>query len=159
MNSDLACAPASLRRRLASLFYEILLLAALWVIAGFVLLPLIVMPATVTARTLTVLPLPERVLSFAYYFAVAALYFVWCWSAGRRTLPMKTWRLILVDPTGRVLSSKRALARYLVAWIGPLTGAAAYAGVGRWGWLLVVVNYAWALVDPDRQFLHDRVAG
>ena len=74
-------------------------------------------------------------------------------------MPMKTWRLILVDPTGRVLSSKRALARYLVAWIGPLAGAAVYAGVGPGGWLLVVVNYAWALADPDRQFLHDRVAG
>jgi len=35
-------------------------------------------------------------------------------------------------------------------------GAAGYArsAVG-----LLALNYAWALVDPDRQFLHDRIAG
>lgn len=151
--------PASLRRRLASLLYETLLLAALWVAAGFALLPFISASAAGRATDLTVLALPERLLSFGYYFTIAALYFTWSWSAGRRTLAMKTWRLVLMQAVGGPLPYKRAMVRYCVAWFGPLAGAAAYAGMGRWGWALVATNYAWAALDPERQFLHDRVAG
>jgi uncharacterized RDD family membrane protein YckC len=54
--------------------------------------------------------------------------------------------------------------RYLAFWIGPALALAAYAaaqpaGLGRYAVALVALNYAWALVDRDRQFLHDRLAG
>jgi uncharacterized RDD family membrane protein YckC len=52
----------------------------------------------------------------------------------------------------------------MAAWIGPACAIAAYLalrpyGQGRWAALLLAVNYAWALVDRDRTFLHDRLAG
>jgi hypothetical protein len=32
-------------------------------------------------------------------------------------------------------------------------------GHGRWALAALALNYAWAFVDMDRQFLHDRIAG
>ena len=68
--------------------------------------------------------------------AVFAAYFLWCWLRGGQTLAMKAWGIRLVDVT-----PQRALARFVLAL------------------LLLPVSIVWALVDRDRQFLHDRLAG
>jgi uncharacterized RDD family membrane protein YckC len=67
-----------------------------------------------------------------------AAYFLWCWLRGGQTLAMKAWHLRLVEVTPR-----RALARFVLALV------------------LVpsLVSILWALFDPERQFLHDRLAG
>ena len=73
---------------------------------------------------------------------------------------MKTWRKRLVDPTGAPPAAARAVARYAAAWIGPAIAVTAYAGThSRLAWLALAIGYAWSLVDPDRRFLHDRLAG
>ena len=153
-------------RRLAASLYETLLLAALALVVGFALLP--VLTATPS------LPVPERALlqlkpaaqaiSFGCLFAVLGAYCAWGWSDGRRTLPMKTWRLAMESTRGSAVSISRAALRYVACWIGPGLAIATYAGLrpsgyGRWAMALLAVNYAWALVNSDRQFLHDRVAG
>jgi uncharacterized RDD family membrane protein YckC len=147
---------------LASLVYEALLLAALLLVAGFVLLPL---GGTAPAESgaLPVAGPLQRTLSFGWYVTVCALYFGWLWSGGRRTLPMTAWRLRLVTDCGEPLSRRRALGRFAAACIGPGIAIGAYAalaplGHGRWAWLALVLNFAWALVDPERAFLHDRLA-
>lgn len=68
--------------------------------------------------------------------AVFAAYFLWCWLRGGQTLAMKAWRIRLVGVTPR-----KALLRFVLAF------------------LLLPVSIAWALVDRERQFLHDRLAG
>ena len=69
-----------------------------------------------------------------------------------------------MDRTGAPVSRKNALARYVAALLGPIVALGAYALLrpsGHPGYALAVlaVPYAWALVDLDRQFLHDRLAG
>ncbi|MEO5699694.1 MAG: RDD family protein [Casimicrobiaceae bacterium] len=161
-----ALRPASVRRRLAALVYEALLLAAVLFIAGFVLLPLT--PRTPGATTIAVPGPPVRAASFGVVVAVLGLYCTWFWSRGRRTLAMKTWQLRLVTDAGVALASSQALRRYLAGWIGPALALAtylplhayAYAGAdGRWALAFLGVNFAWAAVDRDRKFLHDRLAG
>lgn len=158
-------APAGLARRFAALAYELLLLVAIVFATGFLLLPLVTPRRAGSAATaLTVPALPERVALFCLLFATMAAYFVWCWSDGRRTLPMKTWRLRLVLPDGRSVPARIALARYLATWIGPALALGAYAalqrhGIGAHAAWLVAFNFLWAFVDPQRQFLHDRIAG
>ena len=71
-----------------------------------------------------------------FILAVLAAYFLWCWLRGGQTLAMRAWRIRLVEVTPR-----KALVRFLLA-------AA-----------LLPVSILWALVDRDRQFLHDRLAG
>ena len=155
---------AGLARRLASALYEALLLIALLFITAFVLLPIVSPSHAGDARSLIVPDLPTRAILFCALFAAAAAYFTWCWTGGRRTLPMKTWSLRLVDGDGGAPGYRRAFARYLAAWIGPGLALATYVAMrplGLAGVALVplALNFLAAFVDPERQFLHDRIAG
>jgi uncharacterized RDD family membrane protein YckC len=67
---------------------------------------------------------------------VLAGYFLWCWLRGGQTLAMRAWRIRLVEVT-----PGKAVTRFAIA-------AA-----------LLPLSILWALVDRDRQFLHDRLAG
>jgi len=155
---------ASLPRRLGALLYEALLLVAMALVAGFALLPLVSpSPAGAAHSAPTIPPIYARTMLFCALAAGAALYYRWCWSEGRQTLPQKTWRLRLVERHGGAPTRPTALLRYVAAWIGPLAAILVYAalrpaGYGRYAAILLVLNYGWALVDRDRQFLHDRVA-
>ncbi|MGQ0522785.1 MAG: RDD family protein [Betaproteobacteria bacterium] len=125
---------AGLGRRLLSLLYETLLLAAL-LLAGMV--PLVFLIEGWDD------PL-KRALTQCYLVALTGLYFVWQWRRGGQTLAMKTWRIRLVTPAGNPLSTNRALRRYAYAVLSTALGGA---------------GFVWALFDRDRQFLHDRLAG
>lgn len=153
-------APAGLLRRLASLTYELLLITAVEFVAGFALLPWVSPPEAGQTRALYLLAAPQRVAALGWFVGIAALYFVWSWTDGRRTLPMKTWRLRLTARDGGTVGVGRGLLRFACALIGPAAAVlATAAGAGRWSWLLLALNFAWALVDPERAFLHDRLAG
>jgi uncharacterized RDD family membrane protein YckC len=135
-------------------------------VAGFTLLPVLSPPLSLHAdeRALPLLRPGAQTISFACLFAVLGAYCVWGWSEGRRTLPMKTWRIALETTAGTRVSISSAALRYIAGWIGPALAIAAYValrpvGYGRWAVALLAVNYAWALLNSDRQFLHDRVAG
>ncbi|MGH8802558.1 MAG: RDD family protein, partial [Casimicrobiaceae bacterium] len=156
-------AAAGLARRLAVIPYELLLLTAMALLAGFVMLPF-VSPESAVRQELTIPPLYMRTLMACILAGGATLFYAWTWSGGRRSLPQKVWRIRIVDVAGRALSWRQALLRALLAWIGPALALAAWpvmhvAGHGRWAAVFVAVNYAWALFDRDRQFLHDRLAG
>ena len=71
-----------------------------------------------------------------FILVVLAGYFLWCWLRGGQTLAMRAWKIRVVD-----ITPGKAIARFLIA-------AA-----------LLPLSILWALVDRDRQFLHDRLAG
>ncbi len=158
---------AGVARRLAASLYETFLLAALALVVGFALLPVLTatpsLPAT--ERALPLLKPAAQAISFGCLFVVFGAYCAWGWSGGRRTLPMKTWRLAMESTRGAPpVSLSRAALRYVACWIGPALAIAGYAGLrplgyGRWAVALLVINYAFALVSSDHQFLQDRVAG
>lgn len=104
-------------------------------------------------------PGPMRVAFQLFTLGVLGLYFCWFWAYGRRTLPMKTLSLQLVDGAGRPLSPARSIARFAAAvglWLAVL---AAGHFISRWLWLLAVLPFAWALFDPHRRALYDVIAG
>jgi uncharacterized RDD family membrane protein YckC len=70
-----------------------------------------------------------------FILVVLAAYFLWCWLRGGQTLAMRAWRIRLVDVT-----PGRAVLRFLLALV------------------LLPLSILWALVDRERQFLHDRLA-
>jgi len=154
--------PATMARRIGALAYEALLLTAMAFVAGFVFLPFL--PHDPARQTLVVPSILARAVMFGTLVAGAGFYYVWCWSDGRRTLPQKTWRLRLLDRAGAPPTRARALVRYVACWIGPALALAAYAllaprGHGPNAAAFIALGYCWAVVDPDRQFLHDRIAG
>lgn len=101
-----------------------------------------------------------------WLFLVMGLYFVWFWMHGGQTLAMKTWRIRVETVDGKKLGAARAVGRYLLAWLWVIPGLAAAWALGAKNWLMVLIPAAniviWALsiyLDPQRQFLHDRLAG
>ena len=126
-------APA-LARRLASALYELLLVLALAFVATF---PFLAFLGDATHGW-------RRHLLQGWIVVVVGAYFVAFWTRGGQTLPMKTWRIRLVRHDGAPVGVGRAIHRYLLAILG-------LAALG--------LGFAWALVDRDRQFLHDRLAG
>ena len=101
-----------------------------------------------------------------WLFFVLGLYFIWCWTHGGQTLPMKTWRIRVVGANGAALTPWRALIRFLFSWLWFVPGMATAWLMQAQGWMLVLpptINFvlwaATALIDKDGQFLHDRLAG
>ena len=125
---------ASLFRRLASGIYELLIVVAVVFIAT---LPFSYVFGDATQGW-------RRHLLQAYVVFVMAAYFTWFWTRSGQTLPMKTWRFRVVRTDGGPLSLPRALHRFALAVLG---------------FLALGLGFLWALVDRDRQFLHDRLAG
>ncbi|HEY0821881.1 MAG TPA: RDD family protein [Rhizobacter sp.] len=149
----------SLRRRLACLLYEALLLFGVTLVSGFL-------------GTL-VMKLAGRPSSDEYHLimqivgvSVWAAYFVWFWTRRGQTLPMQTWGIKLVTSNGKHLGVGHALLRYAAcaAWIAPAvllaklnhwSPGATMAAVG-----VNMVGYALlALLHPQRQFWHDVLCG
>ena len=122
-------------RRLASMLYESILLFAV-AFFGTWLFQFAAGAVVIDGWRLAMLQL--------FLIALFAAYFLWCWLRSGQTLAMKTWRIRLVSKDGhRNLAPRAALLRFLAA-------------------LLLVpttIGIFWAMVDRDRQFLHDRLAG
>jgi uncharacterized RDD family membrane protein YckC len=125
---------AGLGQRLGSLCYEALLLAAILFVGGWVFLAVNRLLDPALARPL---------LQF-YLLVITAVYFIYCWTHGGQTLPMKTWHIRLTLCDGGTLTLRTGAKRYLFALAG-----VALCGLG----------FLWAALDRDRQFLHDRLAG
>lgn len=132
-------ATPSIARRLASMVYETLLVFAITFLAG-----LLFQAVVSTGTDDEVFSGRLRTLFQIYLFAALGIYFVWCWHRGGQTLPMKTWKLRLTNVNNGPVSIRQAALRYLLACL-----SIALAGAG----------FFWAVIDRDRQFLHDRLAG
>lgn len=141
-------------RRLLALCYEIFLLAA--VVVGSAIVFQLLLPS-----------LSGSIMQFLYELLLTYGYFAWCWRRSGQTLSMQTWRLKLEHPSGS-LSWRVMTVRYLVvlATFLPLVPAAVAAkhlpGMHWIVWVALAWSaapYAWSLIDRDRQFLQDRIAG
>lgn len=155
-----AAAPApTLRRRLASVVYESMLLFGIAFGAAFVY----------SVSTGQQHALQGRLGLLVTVIAAVAAYFLWCWTRSGQTLAMQTWRLQLVDARShRPPGGWKALWRFVLAWLWLVPGVVAVAVLG-WqaqptriamallSGMLAYAALAWVL--PGRQFLHDVLAG
>lgn len=148
---------STLRRRLAAMVYEGVLLFGVLMIAGF----------AYSILTQQRHALAGRHGMQAFMFVVLGVYFSWFWARGRQTVAMKTWQLHLQTTTGEDVSQARAAARYLLSWLWFLP-ALLVAELAGWhssrdvSGALIVGMLAYAGLSgwmPQRQFLHDRLCG
>jgi len=141
MDSDLpqACAPGVFCR-LAALFYDLLLLLGLLMVAvTFLIVPY---------NLIVGVPFPhdEHFHRFGlrlYLLTTIALFFMLFWIRGGQTLGMRTWHLRLVREDGSPLRPGDALMRLVWA-----TVCLAPAGAGL----------LWMLFDRDRLTCYDRLS-
>ncbi|SAK40596.1 RDD family protein [Caballeronia calidae] len=148
-------APA-LRRRLATMLYEGVILFGVVFIAGYLF-------STLTQQKNG---LTHHNWLMSWIGIVLAAYFVYFWTHGGQTLPMKTWRLKIVDAHGQPIKPARALTRYVLAWLWFLPPLALHPLLSLAVPQTLAVFAAWVALwaaavwlDPARQFLHDRLAG
>jgi uncharacterized RDD family membrane protein YckC len=152
---SVAGSPPTVGRRLAALAYEAVILFGIVFFAGYLF-------STLTQQRNG---LVHRDLLAAWIALVVGVYFVWFWTHGGQTLPMKTWRLILVGPHGEPVRPMRAVVRYLAAWLWFLPPLAlhpllhlpllaTFGAAAAWFTLWA----ATARLHGARQFPHDRLA-
>jgi uncharacterized RDD family membrane protein YckC len=146
----------TVKRRLISMVYESLLgLAVLF-------LPLLILEVAMNGSIGKTAWHARQAL----VFLVLGAYFIHQWSRNGQTLAMQTWRLKVVRPGHQHLSLQAAAARYLLSWMWVLPAAIVGAIFGLKHWPMMGALGAgillWsltALLDKDRQFLHDKLAG
>jgi uncharacterized RDD family membrane protein YckC len=129
-------ASAGVLRRFGAMLYDALLIAALWVIVTFALLPLTGGEAITTDRV--------GALAYAYHallLLVVVLFFGAFWTRRGQTLGMLAWRLKLQRLDGTRPTWRDVLLR--------LSGAVASL-------LLLGLGYFWIWLDRDRLAWHDR---
>lgn len=146
-----------LRRRIASMAYECLLL--LGVLSVTFMVPHLMLGMAFN------ISLPNWLVALNF-FGVIGAYFVWYWHKHGQTLAMQTWKLQLVRADGGKPALQQLLLRYALALLIPLgmvyliRHLLGDLPVARWyPYLGAAVGLLWAFFDRDRQFLHDRLAG
>ena len=124
-------------RRLAALFYDLLVLVAIWMFAAALVLLAFHGDVDVAHQ-----PILYHLVLQAVLLALTALYFVVSWSRGGQTIGMRAWRVRLVDENQRSPAPARALLRFalgLVSWLG-------------------IFGFVWCFFDPERRAWHDLIA-
>jgi uncharacterized RDD family membrane protein YckC len=147
----------SMRRRLACMVYEAMLLFG------------VVMVASLAYGMLTEQrhALQGNAGLQGFLFIVLGVYFTGLWSSRGQTLAMKTWHIRVQTADGRPPSRVRAAARYVASWLWflPALASAHAAGILSVAFMTCVVTagmaaYALlALMRADRQLLHDVLCG
>lgn len=139
---------------------------ACWLYEGLLLFSLMMVAVLLQSALALLLPaLNHPAWLQASSLLLWGAYFVWFWQRGQ-TLPMKTWRIRILDPQGRPIGRARALSRYALSWvwglplllqISPWHQPLAQLAVLQAGWVCI-----WALLtrfERHGQFWHDIWAG
>ena len=125
--------PAGLARRLAAIFYDTLLMAA------------VLYAAAIPAVWLRGGAVPPDEIWFQAWLAfVAWLYLAVSWTRGGQTLGMRVWRCRLVTADGGPVGWGRTVARFAAAVVS---------------WTALGLGFWWAFADRERLCWHDRWSG
>lgn len=155
-DADLAILAApGLRRRLAAMLYEAVVLFGVLMVSALLF-------STLKDQRHALQGRGELQL---FLFVMLGLYFTWFWTHGGQTVAMKTWHVRVVRQDGRPLGWANALTRYVLCWLWflPALGVAAASKLhtsGEYAVALlsgVVVYAALTRLHQDHQFLHDRL--
>jgi uncharacterized RDD family membrane protein YckC len=128
-----------LLRRLAAMFYDFMLLAALLMLAGALVVVPLGMGFDIDSEVLARHPLFRL-----YLFLVILGFFCGFWIRGGQTLGMRAWRLMVVRYDGNRLHLRDALARFAAAALS---------------WTVLGAGFLWSLLDREKLTWHDRLSG
>jgi len=126
-----------LRRRIAAMVYDTLLLSALWILATIPLFA--INDARIIESSSGLLHIVHQLT----LLLVAYAFFVGFWTAKGRTLGMQSWGLQVETEDGSVPGKGAATVRFIVACL-----SLAVFGLG----------FLWQLWDRERLTWHDRLS-
>ena len=158
-----ALTTAPLKRRCACLLYELLLTAAVTCVA--------MIPAGIAATVLGRIWPPLASMAVCIIMVGGWwLYFRANWQRRGQTLPMRVWKIGLVNQNGKWPTAKEFKMRFIWACVFlvfvPLLAYSVLHSMGippqtaaataLFWWIL---PWGYALLHPDKQFLYDALAG
>ncbi|OJY89031.1 MAG: hypothetical protein BGP25_10690 [Lysobacterales bacterium 63-13] len=128
---------AALWRRLAALFYDLLVLVAIWMFAAALILLAFHGEVDVARQ-----PALYHFVLQATLLLLSGLYFVVSWSKGGQTIGMRAWKVRILDNNGQPPRARQSLLRFVLALIS----------------LIGAFGFIWCLFDADRRAWHDVMA-
>lgn len=133
---------AGLFRRLAALLYDSFLVAAIWMLLGYVVLAFFGADSNqVVNERVETDPLQDFIL-FTMMVLSCSGFYLYFWMRSGQTLGMLAWRMRLEDLDGQLLRPGQALLRFLAAWPS---------------FFCLGLGYLWLYVDINGDTLHDRL--
>ncbi|MDI1230256.1 MAG: RDD family protein [Methylobacter sp.] len=120
-------------RRLAAMFYDLLLLIAVLFVATALLLPLN------SGQAFTA----QQFLFPLYLLLVSFFFYAWFWTHGGQTLGLRAWKIKVLTLDRKPLTWKQALLRFSIAILS-------------WGFLGLGV--LWILIDKNQRSWHDHLS-
>jgi uncharacterized RDD family membrane protein YckC len=129
---------AGLFRRLAALFYDLLLIVAVLMTVTWLLLPL-TRGAAITQESVGAFEYLYRALLLGLVF----FYFGFSWTRAGETVGMLAWKIRVVRHDGALLRWRDVLLRLVAATLS---------------WLPAGLGYFWMLIDREHLTWHDRLS-
>lgn len=124
-------------RVLASMFYDLWLVLAIWLIGVTI--------DSMIRHALTGSGYAGNHLLLQIYLLVSpGVFFAWFWTHGGQTLGMRAWRIRVVTTQGQTLTWKQAALRY--------TGAI-------FSLVILGLGYLWIYIDKNKASWHDKLSG
>lgn len=159
--------PATLKRRLAALIYESLLIGAVTAGAGMLIGAINTLIAHFVPSFTLILPFTTTLFMLSAWW----FYFKLNWLREGQTLAMRVWKIGITDLNGQRPNTKRLFIRFIWACILlvflPLlvyailhhmaqftVKSAAWCALSWW-----ILPWGFALLNPRRQFLYDYLSG
>jgi len=131
MSLDTPLPHCSLLRRLAAIFYDSMLLAAVLFLASLPAAPLMGEN-------------PSQAVNFFYQLYLLLIifaFFAWFWSHGGQTLGMRAWRVKLQNRNPGPVTLWQLMLRFIIA---------------TFSWLIFGLGFLWSLLDREQLTWHDR---
>ncbi|MGR9014285.1 MAG: RDD family protein [Gammaproteobacteria bacterium] len=120
-------------RRLAAMFYDLLLLIAVLFVATALLLPLNAGEAFTAQQFF--FPLYLLLVSFFFY--------AWFWTHGGQTLGLRAWKTKVLTLDMKPITWKQALLRFSMAIVS---------------WFFLGLGFFWILIDKNQRSWHDHLS-
>ncbi|RVT48604.1 RDD family protein [Rheinheimera sediminis] len=115
---------AGLFRRFAAILYDVLILAALWMLAmGLALLLVTILDKLGLVSLAAYQDQADFIQKHAFWFQLYSLlvfvwFYVYFWVKAGQTLGMRAWRILLIQPDGSPITLKQGLLRLVVSFFG-----------------------------------------
>jgi len=130
-------------RRLAALLYDGFLVAAVWMVLGFVLQLIVGTDSNqLVDGVVQTDPVLDAVL-FAIMVASGSGFYIWFWTRSGQTLGMIAWRIKLETLDGELINLRQGLIRYFAAWPS---------------FFIFGLGFLWLYLDSQGDAAHDKLS-
>ena len=130
-------------RRMAALLYDGFLVAAIWMVLGFLLQRIVGTDSNqLVDGVVQTDPILDAIL-FAIMVASGSGFYIWFWMKSGQTAGMIAWRIKVESIDGGLIDFRQGVIRYIAAWPA---------------FFLFGLGYLWLYIDSNGDAAHDKIS-